>query len=939
MAENNIDVSQSYTIPLDSIDLAYLDKYLKSPRAERIPLWTKQKLDGESEYCQVLLVTKANKNEDCCSEPSETYRCHICNVNVPKMCERAHNASDQHDTMKKIYEKILESVTKQINVNRIANDENCAENTYYCAQCSKIIKIKNRQKHETSDYHVKFVKDFNIISDFYKILRDRKSDDSELDTEFSDVNEGNSGGGHETVFCEVNESRTGEGNGTLFSGLNEPGFSGGNEPGFSGGNETGFSGGNEAGFSGGNEPGFSGGNEPGFSGINEPGCSGINEPGCSGINEPGCSGVNVTRFSEEDEELTESAYSLVIEEECIEEDNLEIDRVKGNNDNDRNNVVMDASLSTLDTDDYSMNLSNNRSFQSDGNVANSQGKTNFEEYVKDMINKYDLKINLPVINGDFIWMAAPNGTVAQISRDHFHSYRALMNNVYCQLCNKWITQDTRNHDIFDKHVKKIFRPINDQFTRWVDTLSNHCVLCNEIVLKDSQHHETNDIHKNITAKTLCENCNIYVDAHKFDDHIKSVKHVRVLMRHNSIVDINNREHYCKICNQTMPKNALGLHVTSKLHLKKKTYDPFLLSNISPNKTNVNVNTNNTSNVSSSPGSDGRVSTYEYCEICKVKVPPGGMKIHVNGKPHKRLISQLNNENKTQKPKENRARVGEPVPSTSGSSATNIRLSDNSPRASSTHHSLPSSSNAPVHVSNETQINYDLVEFVNLARTKIRCKICHVKIVFKDGIVKEHMESRTHKEKASKRNIGAYRKLQFIVDDNDTGTNTKVKCMICGTILANVEKNIIEHMHGRKHLDAEIQLFEFHMITKKSKEYACEICGIQTADYFDHINSRTHILELMQKFEVDRSEMRKYVYGNHPDLIGHFYNELYKNILKHNSVYMTDEGYFYCGICQIKVGRVSEIDHVLGERHGSQIEKMDKLSSLLEQLNMANVITP
>lgn len=445
-----------------------------------------------------------------------------------------------------------------------------------------------------------------------------------------------------------------------------------------------------------------------------------------------------------------------------------------------------------------------------------------------------------------------------------------------------------------------------------------------------------------TDKTLCKDCNLYIDTHNYSVHLNSNKHIIVLMKQNSIQHSGNSEIFCKICKKTLPKHQLKFHIGTRQHLTKKTKNS-VLSN-----TNTTVNNNNasaqTSTVSNeSLATEVKVTATEFCELCKVRVPFGGKQIHVNGNPHRSKIAQLNAANKNDiKPNENKVEI-DPKPSTSantGNTNSNNRIIDSVASASSMS-SLSLHCNSTEHEDEKIDAYYDMTEFVDENRTKVRCKICSVIINFVEINIVEHMEGKNHAankkkiDEYKKQKFDRYNKLLFYADIE----KTKQKCQICDVSISDSEINILEHMEGKNHEFAENELLKFHTITRESSEFICKCCGIRTTDYTEHVNSKNHTLEFIKKYDIDRKEMRKYVYEDDVNnSVARLYRVLYRNLLRHNGIYKLDDVYHYCCLCQINLGRISEIDHALGERHMSQMEKVNEVDSIIKRLDLTDVIT-
>ena len=373
------------------------------------------------------------------------------------------------------------------------------------------------------------------------------------------------------------------------------------------------------------------------------------------------------------------------------------------------------------------------------------------------------------------------------------------------------------------------------------------------------------------------------------------------MNKNSVLPTENTNTFmCTLCNLTVHKNAVKSHVVTNTHLIKKAQN-FSDKNITQKSVTVNTDAAkmNNRNVNSAPVSP---KDSEYCDVCDVTLPMGGRKIHEAGKPHKQRLSQLcGNDNKTK---------GNTVEIDSSSSSS---YTENENSATSFNSSTQSVSEGTM------DEYYEQLEFADNLENEVRCKICFIYMPYVDSFIIDHMESESHINLATVEKLKYYNKFLYFTETDPT----RVICKICCVYIPNSDRNVIEHMEGRKHEEAETGLFEFHSVREDDPGYICECCDIRTTDLIEHINGKSHTMTYLQTRDIDKNVMRRCIYEEESDdFVTLRYKDLYNNLLKHCGIYKLNDTAHFCGVCQIQLGRICEIDHVLGDRHFSKMEELD-----------------
>ncbi|XP_035457720.1 uncharacterized protein LOC118281247 [Spodoptera frugiperda] len=186
----------SYTISLEELDLSHLQKYMERSNERPVRLWSNTHLNGDSEYCQVKIVSKEVMghpersyevkivSREAMGNPhrpssTQTYLCPLCNIQVPIRCHIAHKRSTQHNTYRNICNTVLQRVKNEINTENITSTEKLLDTEYYCDICCKIIQIADKLHHETSKEHLNSMENFVILNKFNNLFSFGDNDDDD----------------------------------------------------------------------------------------------------------------------------------------------------------------------------------------------------------------------------------------------------------------------------------------------------------------------------------------------------------------------------------------------------------------------------------------------------------------------------------------------------------------------------------------------------------------------------------------------------------------------------------------------------------------------------------------------------------------------------------------------------------------------------------------
>lgn len=257
-------------------------------------------------------------------EPYESYLCYICNLDVPKKYYKQHNKSAKHQNHKKLVEKVLENVGKQLNTDIDSVPNKQEYDMFYCETCCKVVTRNNIRNHTKSNYHKQAIENEKLNSKFIESYI------------YKNNNEGD-------ILSEINY-----------------------------------------------------------------------------------------------ENDLDSEFSSPSDSDWCDDTNADS--------NSKNNINNDVPC--------------------EGNNCNGiEEVANFQNYLKDMVVKYNLAVKLPLVVGDSVVIITPKGHKEHITIDAFHSYKKMNGFAFCLLCAKWVQENIKQHSVSEEHVRNIFLPINDNFAR------------------------------------------------------------------------------------------------------------------------------------------------------------------------------------------------------------------------------------------------------------------------------------------------------------------------------------------------------------------------------------------------------------------------------------------------------------------------------------------
>ncbi|XP_075989894.1 uncharacterized protein LOC142985545 [Anticarsia gemmatalis] len=171
----------------------------------------------------------------------------------------------------------------------------------------------------------------------------------------------------------------------------------------------------------------------------------------------------------------------------------------------------------------------------------------YKEYLSDIVSKYKLVYDKPVVKEKEVIIVTPKGFKMQIPELSFHSYRVIGQAVYCQLCNVWTTEEEA-HSMCEPHVRMITRNIDDDFLREMNSEWSHCLVCNEKVLPGITHAAFNEHHRKQVAK--------YNKAQWLTCSANTIQNIHAITKPNS--------YYCNKC-QEFTNLDVKVHKTTVQH--------------------------------------------------------------------------------------------------------------------------------------------------------------------------------------------------------------------------------------------------------------------------------------------------------------------------------------------------------------------------------------
>lgn len=95
--------------------------------------------------------------------------CHICNIAIPQRYYKEHISSELHQTYKKLSDKVLENVSKQMNIILDCTENGNQSNEYYCESCAKVVLMEHKQKHNRSKYHLTYLENHKLADRFVEL--------------------------------------------------------------------------------------------------------------------------------------------------------------------------------------------------------------------------------------------------------------------------------------------------------------------------------------------------------------------------------------------------------------------------------------------------------------------------------------------------------------------------------------------------------------------------------------------------------------------------------------------------------------------------------------------------------------------------------------------------------------------------------------------------
>ncbi|XP_022833780.1 uncharacterized protein LOC111361613 [Spodoptera litura] len=906
----------SYIIPLEELDLLHLRKYMDRPRDRPMKLWSKSKLNGDSEYCEVKIVSKKvmGNSDISWSVPTQTYLCHICDVQVPIAGRLAHSESAQHYLYKNICNTALRRIKNHMNTEEIMNTEKIHDAEYFCEVCSKIFLLKDKLKHESSTEHMNSLENFVLLNKFNNLFdKDTKGNEMNDDMESVKDNYVNDSDEDSNAVRETREIITGNNDDTIIK----------------------------------------------FNNDNE--CNGVatNEVDCQHHDDPDNDEKKVNKnnndyngditdtennqHNEDSESKDENKmyFSKYYEQEiakCIEKNTLEpvenqinidnqdvdqenktdcdythdsddnykssnelLNKIKKAHDkiNDQNIEITRRAVSLkqkfLDFKNYLekssvtlsqenniqnalSNINNNESCSdlkkkskskfedqkfiaatTTSNLANIQQldikispeTLNFENYLKTIMNKYNLNAKIDT-DGDYVILENIKSVKFKVLQQNFHSYKVICSKIYCQLCKYWIQDFATSLNTHE---------MSEQHVKLV------LLPVNEYFFRELTANQNQD-----RQPGHCIVCNeaVLLDSQY---HLQSATHQSSTAKSVIPKPIKSVKSpvLCLFCNIHVEFPNYYQHLNSRKHIKIARIKNHIF------KRDVDVYT---------------------CNLCKVVLNGSDLIEHINDVSHLDKLEQMSSEKefcKTYGFKVQNDLTGKPYQCKQFFSDTTNKNY--------------------VKVDSGSKDSLNLTDYKSYLKSidenLMLCTVCNVELKKKKSKIVKHMSSKEH--------IDLEKMQLYMLFIRFCEPRHIVECEICPLEFRNKNEIIIKHMESEEHEMYETSLFEFHGIVKYYRSYNCSYCDKKVIDVIGHIYSKYHILTLQIEKQFNKEEMIKYLYERravNPRAM--IYEKLYTNFVTHNCVTKADVHTFHCRLCNKYFKRVNEIHHILGNRHFNNI---------------------
>lgn len=314
----------------------------------------------------------------------------------------------------------------------------------------------------------------------------------------------------------------------------------------------------------------------------------------------------------------------------------------------------------------------------------------------------------------------------------------------------------------------------------------------------------------IPKTTFCDVCKIDIDTHNFNGHVNAKKHKNKLKQ--------------------VADNPSPVASGSNTPLTNTTAPPS--QSVVQNKININ-----------------------YCDLCKVNVPPGGMAIHEAGRPHKtKVTAEIKSALNQLKSEISKLTVAD----------KKITLKSDIPSTSKANPGSPVKNTVKALTKEEKLLIYRN-QICASSPTEATCLVCNLKVPNLDNKIIEHVESAKH------------------------------------TIATEVLLN-------KNQITKTSLMF-----------YYCKLCKVTFSIFIRHVKDVDHNAKMILSSEpINKIDLRKYVYEEplNVDNLALANRIVYQDLLEKNKIIRLNATSFYCAVCSVNLSRINEIDHMLGERHKS-----------------------
>ncbi|XP_075990884.1 uncharacterized protein LOC142986321 [Anticarsia gemmatalis] len=142
---------------LDLAEIQQMRDYVEMTFEQRA-MWFDGKMDGKKAMFKAVI---GGENHDfACVEPTNYYKCNICDMFVPLPFYKRHERSEMHKNYAMLADMLARPIDFQteFDVDWEINDPHIEDpidpTIFFCESCCEVVKIVNKQQHDTSAMHL-----------------------------------------------------------------------------------------------------------------------------------------------------------------------------------------------------------------------------------------------------------------------------------------------------------------------------------------------------------------------------------------------------------------------------------------------------------------------------------------------------------------------------------------------------------------------------------------------------------------------------------------------------------------------------------------------------------------------------------------------------------------------------------------------------------------